>query len=109
MDRVSNALSAIKDAGASSASSVGGFFSSTAESGVSAFKGTTLGESFFKNNSVTEPEAEAEAEAEAESEPEAEAQTQPSLRKRYTLNQIPVELFPPTCRGPSPQSVFRMN
>ena len=49
MDRVSNALTAIKDAGTSGASSVGGFFSSTAESGVSAFKGTTLGESFFKN------------------------------------------------------------
>jgi len=49
MDRVSNALTAIKDAGSSGASSVGGFFSSTAESGVSAFKGTTLGESFFKN------------------------------------------------------------
>lgn len=49
MDRVSNALTAIKDAGSSSASSVGGFFSSSAESGVSAFKGTSLGESFFKN------------------------------------------------------------
>ena len=49
MDRVSNALTAIKDAGASGASSVGGFFSSSAESGVSAFKGTSLGESFFKN------------------------------------------------------------
>jgi hypothetical protein len=52
MDRVSNALTAIKDAGSSGASSVGGFFSSTAESGVSAFKGTTLGESFFKNISA---------------------------------------------------------
>jgi hypothetical protein len=49
MDRVSNALTAIKDAGSSGASSVGGFFSSSAESGVSAFKGTSLGESFFKN------------------------------------------------------------
>jgi hypothetical protein len=49
MDRVSNALTAIKDAGSSSASSVGGFFSSTAESGISSFKGTSLGESFFKN------------------------------------------------------------
>lgn len=49
MDRVSNALTAIKDAGASGASSVGGFFSSSAESGVTAFKGTSLGESFFKN------------------------------------------------------------
>jgi hypothetical protein len=49
MDRVSNALTAIKDAGTSGASSVGGFFSSTAESGVTAFKGTSLGESFFKN------------------------------------------------------------
>ena len=49
MDRVSNALTAIKDAGSSGASSVGGFFSTTAESGVTAFKGTSLGESFFKN------------------------------------------------------------
>ena len=49
MDRVSNALTAIKDASASGASSVGEFFSSTAESGVTAFKGTSLGESFFKN------------------------------------------------------------
>jgi hypothetical protein len=49
MDRVSNALTAIKDAGASGASSVGGFFSTTADSGVTAFKGTSLGESFFKN------------------------------------------------------------
>jgi len=49
MDRVSNALTAIKDAGASGASSVGRFFSSSAESGVTAFKGTSLGESFFKN------------------------------------------------------------
>jgi hypothetical protein len=49
MERVSNALATIKDAGSSGASSVGGFFSSTAESGVTAFKGTSLGESFFKN------------------------------------------------------------
>jgi len=49
MERVSNALAAIKDAGSSGASSVGGFFSSSAESGVTAFKGTSLGESFFKN------------------------------------------------------------
>lgn len=49
MDRVSNALTAIKDAGTSGASSVGGFFTTTAESGVTAFKGTSLGESFFKN------------------------------------------------------------
>lgn len=49
MDRVSNALAAMKDAGSSGASSVGGFFSTTAESGVTAFKGTSLGESFFKN------------------------------------------------------------
>jgi hypothetical protein len=49
MDQVSNALTAIKDAGSSGASSVGGFFSSSAESGVAAFKGTSLGESFFKN------------------------------------------------------------
>lgn len=52
MDRVSNALTAIKDAGASGASSVGGFFSSTADSGITAFKGTSLGESFFKNISA---------------------------------------------------------
>ena len=49
MERVSNAFAAIKDAGSSGASSVGGFFSSSAESGVTAFKGTSLGESFFKN------------------------------------------------------------
>lgn len=49
MDKVSNALSAIKDASVSGASRAGGFFSSSAESGVSAFKGTSLGESFFKN------------------------------------------------------------
>ena len=49
MDRVSNALSAIKDASVSGASRAGGLFSSSAESGVSAFKGTSLGESFFKN------------------------------------------------------------
>jgi len=49
MDRVSNALTAIKDAGTSGASRVGGFLSSSAESGITAFKGTSLGESFFKN------------------------------------------------------------
>ena len=49
MDKVSNALTAIKDASVSGASRAGGFFSSSAESGVSAFKGTSLGESFFKN------------------------------------------------------------
>jgi len=49
MDRLSNAVTAVKDAGVSGATSVGGFFSSTAESGVTAFKGTSLGESFFKN------------------------------------------------------------
>jgi hypothetical protein len=49
MDKVSNALTAIKDAGTSSASRVGGFLSSSAESGITAFKGTSLGESFFKN------------------------------------------------------------
>ena len=49
MDKVSNALSAIKDASVSGASRAGGFFSSSAESGVSAFKGTSVGESFFKN------------------------------------------------------------
>ena len=49
MDRVTNALTAIKEAGTSGASTVGGFLSSTANSGVTAFKGTSLGESFFKN------------------------------------------------------------
>jgi hypothetical protein len=49
MDRVSNALTAIKDAGTSGAYRVGGFLSSSADSGVTAFKGTSLGESFFKN------------------------------------------------------------
>jgi hypothetical protein len=49
MDRLSNAVTAVKDAGVSGATSVGGFFSTTAESGVTAFKGTSLGESFFKN------------------------------------------------------------
>jgi hypothetical protein len=49
MDRVSNVLSAIKDAGVNGASRTGGFLSSTADSGVTAFKGTSLGESFFKN------------------------------------------------------------
>ena len=52
MEKVSNALTAIKEASVSSASTVGGFFSSTAESGVSVFKGTSLGESFFKNISI---------------------------------------------------------
>ena len=52
MDRVSNALAAMKDAGSSSASSVGGFFSSSSESGVTAFKINSLGESFFKNISA---------------------------------------------------------
>jgi hypothetical protein len=49
MDKISNALTAIKDASVSGASRAGGVFSSSAESGVSAFKGTSLGESFFKN------------------------------------------------------------
>jgi len=49
MDRVSNALSAIKDAGTSGASRVGGFLSESTDSGITAFKGTSLGESFFKN------------------------------------------------------------
>ena len=52
MEKVTNALTAIKEASVSSASTVGGFFSSTAESGVSIFKGTSLGESFFKNISI---------------------------------------------------------
>jgi len=52
MDKVSNTLTAIKDASVSGASTVGGFFTSTAESGVSTFKGTSLGESFFKNISA---------------------------------------------------------
>lgn len=49
MERVSSALTAIKDTGESGASSIGGVISSSTESGVSAFKGTSLGESFFKN------------------------------------------------------------
>jgi hypothetical protein len=49
MDKVSNALTAIKESSVSGASRAGGFFSSSAESGVSSFKGTSLGESFFKN------------------------------------------------------------
>ena len=49
MDKVSNALSAIKDATASGASSAKGFISSTTESGITLFKGTSLGETFFKN------------------------------------------------------------
>ena len=49
MDRVSNVLSAIKDAGVNGASRTGGFLSSTADSSVGAFKSTSLGESFFKN------------------------------------------------------------
>jgi len=49
MDKVSSTLTAIKDATASGASTVGGFFSSSAETSVSSFKGTSLGESFFKN------------------------------------------------------------
>ena len=42
-------MTAIKDATVSGASTVGGFFSSSAETSVSSFKGTSLGESFFKN------------------------------------------------------------
>ncbi len=49
MERVSSALTAIKDAGETGASSIGGVISSSTESGVSSFKGTSLGESFFKN------------------------------------------------------------
>ena len=49
MDKFSNALTAIKEAGTSGASRIGGFVSSSADSGISAFKGTSLGESFFKN------------------------------------------------------------
>lgn len=49
MERVTTALTAIKDAGESGANSIGGVLSSSAERGVSAFKGTSLGESFFKN------------------------------------------------------------
>ena len=49
MDKFSNALTAIKEAGTSGASRIGGFISSSADSGISAFKGTSLGESFFKN------------------------------------------------------------
>ena len=49
MDNVSNTLTAIKNASVSGASTVGNYFNSTTESGVSLFKGTSLGESFFKN------------------------------------------------------------
>ena len=49
MDKFSNALTAIKEAGTTGASKAQGFFSSSAESGITAFKGTSLGESFFKN------------------------------------------------------------
>ena len=49
MDKFSNALTAIKEAGTTGASNARDFFSSSAESGVTAFKGTSLGESFFKN------------------------------------------------------------
>lgn len=52
MDRISNALTAIKEAGTSGASRVGEFLSSSADSGITAFKGTSLGESFFKNISA---------------------------------------------------------
>lgn len=52
MDKVSSILTAIKDASVSRASTIGGFFSSSAESSVSSFKGTSLGESFFKNISA---------------------------------------------------------
>jgi len=49
MDKFSNALSAIKEAGTAGASRVKSAFSSTTDSGITAFKGTSLGESFFKN------------------------------------------------------------
>jgi len=49
MDRLSNAFTTIKDASLSGATRLGDFFSSSAESGVTAFKGTSLGESKFKN------------------------------------------------------------
>jgi hypothetical protein len=52
MERVTTALTAIKDAGESGASSIGGFLSSSANTGISQFKGTSLGESFFKNISA---------------------------------------------------------
>ena len=52
MDKFSNALTAIKEAGTTGASKAQDFFSSSAESGVTAFKGTSLGESFFKNISA---------------------------------------------------------
>ena len=52
MDKVSNALTAIKEASVSGASTVRGFVTSSAESGVSAFKVTSLGETFFKNISA---------------------------------------------------------
>ena len=49
MDKFSNALTAIKEAGTTGASKAQDFFSSSAETGITAFKGTSLGESFFKN------------------------------------------------------------
>ena len=49
MDKFSNALTAIKEAGTTGVSSAQDFFSSSAETGITAFKGTSLGESFFKN------------------------------------------------------------
>jgi hypothetical protein len=49
MDKFSNALTAIKEAGTTGASKAQDFFSSSTESGITAFKGTSLGESFFKN------------------------------------------------------------
>lgn len=49
MDKFSDAVTAIKDSGTAGATRLGGFLSSSVDSGVTAFEGTSLGESFFKN------------------------------------------------------------
>ena len=49
MDKFSDILTTIKDNGTSSATRIGDFLSSSANSGVTSFKTTSLGESFFKN------------------------------------------------------------
>lgn len=52
MDKFSDALTTIKDNGTSSATRIGDFLSSSANSGVTSFKSTSLGELFFKNISA---------------------------------------------------------
>ena len=49
MDKFSDILTTIKDNGTSGATRIGDFLSSSANSGVTSFKTTSLGESFFKN------------------------------------------------------------